>query len=405
MMRPFSKLLSFENAKAIMLKSVGRVKRLEELPIGDAGGRVLAQEIVSKMDVPPFDRSAMDGFAVRAEDTFSAGKLEPVELRVVGKSLAGHPSGAVVKNEECIEIATGAKLPDGADAVLKVENTDVADDIVKVFTPVHPGQDVSKRGEDIKTGQCVLRHGAYLDPSNVGAVAALGIETLSVFERPIVAIIPTGAEVAPPGADLQEGQVYDINTYTLSQVALLNGCLPKPWGIVLDEHEALRKALLEALSEDLVLFSGGSSVGETDILVDILRERGEILFHGIQVKPGKPTLCGKVDGKLVVGMPGYPASCLTNAYSLLAPVLREMARVPPENERHLDVPISRRVVSSLGRLQLLTVKIEAEKAVPVHKESGAITSLADADGYIEIPIDTELVEKGDLVRVRLFRPV
>jgi len=167
----------------------------------------------------------------------------------------------------------------------------------------------------------------------------------------------------------------------------------------------LRKALHEALSEDIVLFSGGSSVGETDILVDILKERGEILFHGIQVKPGKPTLCGEVDGRLVVGMPGYPASCLTNAYALLAPVLREMARVPPENERRMDVPISRRVVSSLGRLQLLTVRIEEEEAVPVYKESGAITSLADADGYIEIPINTELVEKGELVRVKLFRPV
>lgn len=405
MMRPFRKLLSFEDAKAIMLESVGRIERKEELPIRDIGGRVLAQEIISEMDVPPFDRSAMDGFAVRAKDTFSAGKFEPVELRVVGKSLAGHPSGAVVKNEECIEIATGAKLPEGANAVVKVENTEVTENTVKIFTPVHPGQDVSRRGEDIRTGHSVLKLGAYLDPSNVGVVAALGIETLSVFERPTVAIIPTGAEVAPPGADLQEGQVFDINTYTLSQVALLSGCSPKPQGIVLDEHEALQKALDGALSEDLVLFSGGSSVGETDILVDILRERGEILFHGIQVKPGKPTLCGKVDGKLVVGMPGYPASCLTNAYALLAPVLREMARVPPENERHLDVPISRRVVSSLGRLQLLTVKIEAEKAVPVYKESGAITSLADADGYIEIPISTELVEKGELVHVKLFRPV
>ncbi|MCJ2556797.1 MAG: molybdenum cofactor biosynthesis protein [Candidatus Thermoplasmatota archaeon] len=405
MMRPFSKLLSFEDAETIMLKSVRQVERKEEISIGDVGGRVLAREIVSDMDVPPFDRSAMDGFAVRAEDTFPAGKFDPVELRVVGKSLAGHPSGAVVKNEECIEIATGAKLPDGVDAIVKVENTEVTDDTVKIFAPVHPGQDVSKRGEDIKAGQSVMKPGAYLDPSNVGVAAALGIEKLSVFERPTVAIVPTGAEIAPPGADLQEGQVYDINTYTLSQVALLNGCMPRPWGIVLDELEALRKALHEALSEDLVLFSGGSSVGETDILVDILKERGEILFHGIQVKPGKPTLCGEVDGKLVVGMPGYPASCLTNAYTLLAPVLRKMARVPPENERHMDVPISRRVVSSLGRLQLLTVRIEEEEAVPVYKESGAITSLADADGYIEIPINTELVEKGELVRVKLFRPV
>jgi molybdenum cofactor synthesis domain-containing protein len=405
MMRPFSKLTSLEDAMTIMIENIGQIARTENLPIENLGGRVLAQEIVSEMHIPPFDRSAMDGYAVKAEDTFSAGKFEPVELQLVGKSLAGHPSDSVVGSGECIEIATGGKLPTGADAVVKVENTDVTAQAVKVFTPVHPGQDVSRRGEDIKADQVVLRAGAYLDPSNVGAVAALGIEALTVFERPSVAVIPTGAEVAPPGADLQDGQVFDINSYTLSQVVGLNGCIPKLWGIVLDEREELEKALRDALSEDLVLFSGGSSVGETDILVDILRERGDVLFHGIQVKPGKPTLCGMVDGKLVIGMPGYPASCLTNAYVLLAPALRELARVPPETVRHLDVPISRRIVSSLGRHQLLTVRVEANEAVPVYKESGAITSLAEADGYLEIPIGTELIEKGDTVRVKLFRPV
>ncbi|MFQ5909672.1 MAG: gephyrin-like molybdotransferase Glp [Thermoplasmata archaeon] len=405
MMRPFRKLLSFENAKRMMLQGASPIERRERLSIGDVGGRVIAQEIISEIDVPPFDRSAMDGFAARAEDTFDAGKFEPVKLRIVGKSLAGRPSGSVVGKGECIEIATGAKLPGGADAVVKVENTELMDGNVRIFTPVHPGRDVSKRGEDIKTGETVLKPGSYLDPSNIGAIAALGIVKVDVYERPRVAIIPTGAEVAPLGSELQEGQVYDINTHTLAQVALQSGCLPKPWEIVMDELGALEKVLDKALSGDMVVFSGGSSVGETDILVDILEGRGEILFHGIQVKPGKPTLCAIVEGKLVVGMPGYPASCLTNAYALLAPVLRRIARVPPEVERFLDAPISRRAVSSLGRLQLLTVKMVDGKAVPVYKESGAITSLADADGYIEIPIDTELIEKGEIVRVKLFRPV
>ncbi|MFQ6128483.1 MAG: gephyrin-like molybdotransferase Glp [Thermoplasmata archaeon] len=405
MMRPFRKLLSFEDAKRIMLEGVRPIERKERLSTRNVGGRVLAQGIVSEMDVPPFDRSAMDGFAVRAEDTFSAGKFEPAELRIVGKSLAGKPSKSVVEKGECIEIATGAKLPGGADAVVKVENTEVADNTVRVFIPVHPGQDVSRMGEDIKTGEKVLRPGSYLDPSNIGVIAALGIEEVDVYERPRIAIIPTGAEVASLGARLREGQVYDINSYTLAQVALLSGCSPKLWQIVPDESEALEKALQEALAEDMVVFSGGSSVGETDILVDILERGGEVLFHGLQVKPGKPTLCANVEDKLVVGMPGYPASCLTNAYALLAPVLRRMARIPPEAERYVDAPISRRVVSSLGRLQLLTVKVEGGEAIPVYKESGAITSLADADGYIEIPRATELIEKGEIVRVRLFRSV
>jgi molybdenum cofactor synthesis domain-containing protein len=405
MMRPFRKLLSFEDAKKIMLEAVRPAEKVEKLPIQNLGGRILAQEIVSEMDVPPFNRSAMDGFAVRADDTFGADKFAPTELRIVGKVLAGRPSSSVVSKGKCIEIATGAKLPEGADAVVKVENTEVVDDLVKMFTPVHPGQDISRKGEDIKEGEKVLMRGAYLDPSNIGVIAALGIKEVAVYEVPTVAVIPTGAEVASLGAELQEGQVYDINTHTLSQVVSLSGCSPHPWEVVMDEPEALENALHDALGDDMVVFSGGSSVGETDILVDILERQGEIVFHGIQVKPGKPTLCGKVKGKLVVGMPGYPASCLTNAYALLAPVLRGMSRMPPETERYADARMSRRVVSSLGRLQLLTVKVEGENAVPVYKESGAITSLADADGYIEIPIGTELIERGETVRVKLFRSV
>lgn len=403
MMRPFRKLMSFGDAKRIMLESVRLVERIEKVPIQSLGGRILAQEVVSEMDVPPFDRSAMDGFAVRAGDTFSATKLEPAELLIVGKALAGRPSSSAVNKGKCIEIATGAKLPNGADAVVKVENTEIAGDFVRVFTPVHPGQDISKKGEDIKTGEKVLMRGAYLDPSNIGVIAALGIEEVTVFGVPTVAVIPTGAEVASLGRELREGQVYDINTYTLSQVVCMSGCSPRPWEIVMDEPDMLEGALQDALGDDMVVFSGGSSVGETDILVDVLERQGEIVFHGLQVKPGKPTLCGKVKDKLVVGMPGYPASCLTNAYALLAPVLRKMSRMPPEIERYVDAKMSRRVVSSLGRLQLLTVKVDGQNAIPVYKESGAITSLADADGYIEIPIGTELIEKGETVRVKLFR--
>lgn len=401
-MKPLKSLISLEEARKLLLDAARPIERTEEVLLLQAGGRVLAQGVVAGIDVPPFPRAAMDGYAVRAEDTFGAGDLRPVELPLIGVIHAGEEGREEVKKGTCIQVATGAPMPLGANAVVKVEDTELFGDKVRVYKPVHPGANLAPAGEDIRKGAEMLQPGSYLTPSKVGVLAALGISRLRVYARPSVAVIPSGSEVVEPGKSLGPGRIYDINSYTLAALIQENGGLPRVFPIMADEVVGLREALVEALAFDLVVISGGSSVGERDLLASVLDGMGEVIFHGIAVKPGKPTLLALVEGKPVLGMPGYPTSCLTNGYGLLVPMLRKMARLPDGEREPLRVPLARRVTSTIGRHQFLPVKLLKGQAVPVFKESGAITSMADADGYIEIPANVDLLERGEVVEVKLF---
>ena len=233
-------------------------------------------------------------------------------------------------------------------------------------------------------------------------LASQGIKQVRVYEKPEVAILPSGEEVVEVGQRLRQGQVYDINSHTIASVVRANGGLPIRFGITSDDPEELKATITQALKSDLVVISGGSSVGERDLLIDVLEGWGEILFHGIQVKPGKPTIFAMLQGKPLMGMPGYPTSCLINTYLFILPVLRKMAHLPPRRGESVEARLSQRVPGSVGRRQFLTVKIEGSEAVPVFKESGAITSIANADGYIEIAENIDLLEKGEPVTVTLF---
>ena len=402
-MRPIRDTIALDEALSLVLESAAPVARVESVPVIDADGRVLARDLVASSAVPPFDRAAMDGYAVVAEDTFGAGRYEPKVLRTVEKVLTGAVPSKALSPGECTEIATGAPIPQGATAVVMVEETERADaDHVRVFTPVYPGQNVGRRGADIREGQVVLSAGAALNPSTVGAIAALGTASIEVYVRPRVALLSTGNEIAEPGTALAPGQIYDINRYTLSAIVRRHGGEPAPQPIAADTLDDLNAAVDRALAEDLIVFSGGSSVGERDLIMDLLRDRGEIVFHGIAVKPGKPTVFGRVDGKPFLGMPGYPTSCLSNAYMLLIPVLRRMARLPSYEPRTIALPLARRIVSTTGRHQFYTVRIADGAAHPAFKASGDITSMAHADGYIEIPAQTDIVEAGEVVLVKLF---
>jgi molybdenum cofactor synthesis domain-containing protein len=364
---------------------------------------VLAQPVSSTLDVPPFDRAAMDGYAVVAEDTFGAGRYEPKVLRCVGTVYTGQVPTRRVSRGECIEIATGAPMPAGADAVVMVEETERGDDgTVRVFTPVYPRQHVGRRAADIAAGQPVLDAGDELNPSRIGALAATGVATVEVFARPRVAILSTGDEIVDPGQPLGDGQIYDINRFTLSAIIGSHGGEPVAGDTTPDSLPELIAAIEKAAAEDIVVFSGGSSVGERDLILDALQRIGEVLFHGIAVKPGKPTVFGRIGDKPVLGMPGYPTSCLSNAYMLLVPLLRRVARLPEYRPRSVQVPLSRRVVSTTGRHQFYTVRIANGTAIPAFKASGDITSMSQADGYIEIPAQTDIVEAGELVDVKLF---
>ena len=402
-MRPIRETIPLDEAIAIVVEATTTIDRVERIPLRQAAGRVIAEVVAAPTDVPPFDRAAMDGYAVIASDTFGAGRYEPRVLRCIETVYTGQLPTKRLSAGECTEIATGAPLPDGADAVVMVEETEKeSNGDVRIFTPVYPRQHVGRRGADITAGQSVLAPGELLNPSRIGALAATGAVEVAVYERPRVAILSTGNEVVTPGQPLGPGQIYDINQFTLSAVIQAHGGLPVVKPIAADDLRELTEAVLTTTAEDVLVFSGGSSVGERDLIMDVLQGSGEVLFHGIAVKPGKPTVFGRVNGRPVLGMPGYPTSCLSNAYMLLVPMLRRMAHLPEYRPRTTCVPLSRRILSTTGRHQFYTVRIVDGAAVPAFKASGDITSMSLADGYIEIPPQTDIVEAGEIVEVKFF---
>jgi len=325
-------------------------------------------------------------------------------LRLLEVVHAADIASAAVTPGTCIQVATGAPVPAGADAVVQFEDTEAEQGAseVKFYQPVYPRQNISPQGRDIQAGQKALGAGIRLDPSKVGVLAALGFIEVLVVAKPTVAVIPSGNEIVSPGEPLVPGKIYDINSYTLASLIQDAGGIPRLFPVMKDTLEDVRRTLRDALVCDLIVLSGGSSVGERDVMVEAVESIGELKFHGIAVKPGKPTLCGVIEGKLILGMPGYPTSCLTNGYGLLAPTLRKLAHLPEVKTGGIELPMARRYTSTTGRHQYLPVRIEQGEVAPVFKESGAITSMADAEGYIEIPANVDLVEKGERVLVKFF---
>jgi molybdenum cofactor synthesis domain-containing protein len=410
-MKPIRETISLEEARQLIADACKPIDRTERLRLVDANGRAAAADVQSTRDVPPFARAGMDGYAVRAEDTFGANRYEPKTLRVIDKVYTGEVPTKSVDAGTAIEIATGAPLPQGADAVVMVEETEKVQDLgaealaeaaVRILTPVYPRQNVGRQGADIVVGQTVIKRGDVLNPSRIGALAALGVADVEVYAKPSVAILSTGNEIVDPGHELQPGQIYDINKFTLSTIIAEHGGIPMPFATAQDTIEALERAIDACAACDVLVFSGGSSVGERDLILDVIGRKGEIVFHGIAVKPGKPTVFGTINGKPMFGMPGYPTSCLSNAYMLLVPALRAMARLAPRHTATVTLPVGQRIVSTTGRHQFYTVKIVDGQAMPAFKASGDITSMSQADGYIEIPAQTDIVEKGESVEVKLF---
>ena len=426
MMKPFRSTIPLDEALALAHEAIVPIARTERVPIEAAHGRVLAATITAAADVPSFTRSAMDGYAVIAADTQNAARDRPIALTLAGRLYAGDTSdaGAAITSGVCMEIATGAPLPAGADAVVMVEDTSIAaTGAIDIFASVRPGQHVVRRAADMRQGDVVLHPGVTLEPSRIGALAAIGIAAVEVFAKPVVAILPTGNELVAPGQPLPPGHVYDMNRYTLGALVDRHGGIARQLPTVIDTPEAVRESL-EALNGsnsqgsftgtmdgasvetappvDLLIFCGGSSVGERDLVIDALREKGEVLFHGIAVKPGKPTAFARLGSTLVLGMPGNPTSCLSNAYILMIPLLRALARLQPMRPTVVRAPLSQRVTSPRDRLQFLPVRLEDGRATPTFKGSGEITSLSQADGYITIPLGTEALEAGTAVDVTLY---
>ena len=401
-MRPITSTLAFADALRTVIDAARPIERTESLPLLDADGRVVARDVRASGDVPPFDRAAMDGYAVIAGETTGASASAPRSLRCVDRVFSGHLPARGLAAGECMEIATGAPMPAGADAVVMVEETARDGDAVRFLSGVTPRQNVGRRAADLAAGDTVVSAGQVLTPSRIGALAATGVTRVEVFARPTVALLSTGDEIVQPGTPLAPGQIYDINRFTLEAIVARHGGRAIAMPTVGDTIDALVERIDQARQGDVVVFSGGSSVGDRDLILDVIARRGELVFRGVAVKPGKPTIFARLGQTSFFGMPGYPASCLSNAYMLLVPFLRKMARLPAWEPRTIDLPLARRVVSAAGRHQFYTVRVANGRAEPAFKASGDITSMANADGFIEIPAAVDIVEAGTVVTVKLF---
>jgi putative molybdopterin biosynthesis protein len=402
----------------------------ERVPLEAARGRVLAERVDAGLDVPGFDRAAMDGYALRAPDTYGADE-SPVTLPVVGSVHAGERPGISLEGGETVEISTGAVMPDGADAVVIVERTETVDgdatgqDVdraVRVETAVTPGENVMLAGADIAGGDRALGPGTRLTPREVGLLSALGVEEVPVRAKPRVAVVSTGDELVRPGGDLDSraGQIYDVNSYAIATAIEAAGGEPSVYPHVGDDMDAMERTLLEAAEEcDLVLTSGSTSASAVDVVYRVIEDRGELLLHGVAIKPGKPMLVGRIGGdaddsgprnhSAYVGLPGYPVSALTIFRTFVAPAIRSAVGLPDPQTARIAGRTAERVRSDEGRRRLLAVGLLEDEAgeplvYPVDKGSGATTTLTAADGVVDVPADTNSIAADASVTVDLFSP-
>ena len=378
----------------------------ETAPLREALGRVLVEPVLAEEYVPGFDRSTVDGYAVQGADTFGCSDAIPAILQLAGEVAMGVQAAVALAPGTCVAVPTGGAVPPGADAVVMQEYAeDYGDGTIGILKPAAPGANLILRGDDVSPGKPVLPAGRALAPQDIGALSALGRHSVQVCKRPVMGIISTGDELVPVEARPGPGQVRDVNAAMLGAVVQRAGGEALHFGIVRDDRSALKEALALALDRcDGVLLSGGSSVGKKDVAALALEDLGEVLFHGLAMKPGKPTLLGRVAGKPALGLPGHPAAAFFVA-SLFVPLL--LARLTGRPLRRYTVParLTEALSANHGRAQYVGVGLSREGdallARPIYGKSGLITTLAGADGYFCIPRDCEGFPAGTMVEVAL----
>lgn len=408
----FHRTLSLDEAIRLIEEKLGGVRPLgvEVVKLDDAYGRVLAEDVYARVDSPPFDRSNVDGYAVVAEDTYGASEVSPVRLRLAGRVEVGSLPNIELCRGSCVEIATGAPIPRGANAVVMVEHTKPEGDSVLVFRGASPGENIAQTGSDASVGDLILRRGRRLGARELAALAAVGCGEVRVYVRPKVALFSTGGELVPLTEELGPGKIYDVNSHALRAMLRDLGAEVDFLGIVPDSYPLLKRALEDALEDhDVVVTSGSTSAGLGDMIYRVFGELGEVVVHGLRIKPGKPTAVAITgDGKIVFGLPGFPLSAMMVFMVLVKPVLAKMMGMEGrEEDDRIRARIPIRLEVGRGRRNLIPVQVLSSPgglvAYPVLEGSGAATALSISDGFIDVEEERQYIFEDEEVEVKLFQ--
>ncbi len=389
----FKKRINADEARELFLKAFQSISDTETLAIEDCDSRIIAEDVIAAIDVPHYRRAAMDGFAVRASETLGAGSGTPVVLKL-GKGGKG----------TCVRVHTGSHMPEGADAVVMMEDTVVQGKRVEIFVQVHPFKNVGEIGEDIRKGETVLKEGHRLRPCDVAVLASLGIKNIKVFRKPLVTIIPTGEElVSREKSEIKEGEVYETNGLMASLYIRKWGGNTRLLDIVTDDPERIKEAIMSSLDADMIIISGGTSVGKRDYVPKVVGSLGNLLVHGVGISPGKPTALGIINDKPVVCMPGYPVAGIVALYFFARAALRRLGHIHDESDRIVRAVLSEKIVSRVGYKTFARVKLSNGRAIPLATSgAGILSSVSKADGFVIIPPNVEGYDKGEEVEVVLI---
>lgn len=416
-MPEFLTLLPPDEARALLLSYLQPIADSEEVDLSSSLGRVLAEDIVASHPLPDFERSTVDGYALRARDTHGASDSLPAYLNLTGEVLMGDAPMFQIEAGQCALIHTGGMLPYGADAVVMLEYTQrTGPDEIEIFRAVAEGENLIHIGEDVVQGQTVQQNGRQIRPAEIGGLIALGITRVNVLRKVHVGLIATGDEVIDPRQEPRRGQVRDVNSYTLKALVEKAGGIAKLYGIVPDQFDGLKTRAANALSEsDLLIVTAGSSASTRDMTADVIRSLGEpgVLVHGINTRPGKPTILGMCEGKAVIGLPGNPVSALVNGYLFVVPVIEHLSGMLPKPKPSVLAQLVLNLPSQAGREDWWPVKLiriersgeQAEgefQAEPIFGKSNLIFTLASADGLLRIPSNATGLSVGEIVQVFLL---
>ncbi|MFO7794582.1 MAG: gephyrin-like molybdotransferase Glp [Promethearchaeati archaeon] len=406
----FAKLTSVEDALDLLFLNTKTVST-EEIDTPISLNRIIAKDIESRIDVPGFDKSAMDGYALIAEDTFEASPNSPKYVKKAGKIEIGEASDLSINRGEAIRISTGAVIPEGADAVVKIEDTEMeGNNMIKIYNPVAPGKNVAKQGEDIHKGEIILKKGTELKAEHIALLSSQGIQKIQVFIRPKVSVFATGDELVEIGEPLGKSQIYNSNTPMIANLVRTYGGEVISAATLKDNKSLITKNLLQAIqSSDMVLFTGGTSVGTQDYLPEVVNENAKVLTHGVAMRPGEPILIAHKNDTLIFCLPGTPVAAYVGFLKFAGPAIRKMMSAKKTDPRKeiiaeidRDIPVSR-----MGYLHYLRVYLETKEDKIIArsvrlKGSGIITSLTNSDGIVEISKDQEGLKAGEKILVKLL---